>query len=193
MSLKNILTLSILICFNIHYTIRGEIILGAEIPNLDITKILGKWYLVGSTEATSELFCVNIIVQQQSENNFMMAAEVSLMPFLKTKYSLNSSKIISNVQMNATKIDGSSIINVEQYPGNKSVLVISDVNYDFYMVFYSSDTMTHLNDGTHAIIYIFSREKTLSDDVFDKVKNSNFYTQGIDSMNKLLRVKANVC
>lgn len=122
-----------------------------------------------------------------------MEAEVSSMSFSKIKYSSNISESIPHVKMNATKRNDSNIINIEQYPGGKSVLVIFDVNYNSYMVFYTSDTITHLNNGIHGIIYIFSREKMLSNDIFDKVKNSNFYTQGVDPNLKLLRVQANVC
>ncbi|KAK0172939.1 hypothetical protein PV328_006201 [Microctonus aethiopoides] len=194
MSLKNILVLTMLICFSTnYYTIKGEIILGVEIPKLNITEILGKWYLVGSTKADDEFACINIIIQQQSENNFSMEAKVSSMSFLKVKYSSNISESINHIKMNATKRNDSNIINIEQYPGGKSVLLIFDVNYNSYMVFYTSDTMTHLNNGTHGVIYIFSREKMLSNDIFDRVKNSNFYTQGVDPNLELRRVQANVC
>ncbi|KAK0078765.1 hypothetical protein PV326_009163 [Microctonus aethiopoides] len=162
-----------LICFSTnYYTIKGEIILGVEIPKLNITEILGKWYLVGSTKADDEFACINIIIQQQLENNFSMEAKVSSMSFLKVKYSSNISESINHIKMNATKRNDSDIINIEQYPG---------------------DTMTHLNNGTHGVIYIFSREKMLSNDIFDRVKNSNFYTQGVDPNLELRRVQANVC
>lgn len=40
MSLKNILALTMLICFSTnYYTIKGEIILGVEIPKLNITEV----------------------------------------------------------------------------------------------------------------------------------------------------------
>ncbi|KAK0071258.1 hypothetical protein PV326_001457 [Microctonus aethiopoides] len=193
MALKNILALSVLLCFSTYYIVEGEVIHGVEIPKLNITGILGKWYLVGSTKPDDEFICTTTIIEQQSENNFTIEAKISPMPFLRPKYPSTFSKSGLHFKVNATKRNDSSIINLKEHPHDKSALVIFDVNYDSYMVFYTSETTTRLMNGNYGLIFIFSREKALSEDIFNKVESSNFYTQGVNSKLKLLRVDASVC
>ncbi|KAK0070948.1 hypothetical protein PV325_013814, partial [Microctonus aethiopoides] len=186
MALKNILALSVLLCFSTYYTIEGQVIHGVEIPKLNITGILGKWYLVGSTKPDDEFICSTTIIEQQSENTFTINEKSSPMPFLRPIHPSTFSKYGLHFKVNATKRSDSSIINLKRYPHPDVAFVIFDVNYDSYMVLYISETTTRLN-GNQGLIYIFNREKALSEDIFNKVESSNFYTQGVSSAAKLRR------
>ncbi|KAK0082777.1 hypothetical protein PV325_009837 [Microctonus aethiopoides] len=117
MSLKTVLALSVLLCFSTYYTIEGEVIRGVKIPTLNITGILGKWYLVATTEEEQKLVCMNIIIKQQSKNNFTMDIESTEMFGLKRRFSARRFKPDLRVQMNAIKKNGSNIINLVQRPG----------------------------------------------------------------------------
>ncbi|KAK0074057.1 hypothetical protein PV326_012789 [Microctonus aethiopoides] len=193
MSLKTVLALSVLLCFSTYYTIEGEVIRGVKIPTLNITGILGKWYLVATTEEEQKLVCMNIIIKQQSKNNFTMDIESTEMFGLKRRFSARRFKPDLRVQMNAIKKNGSNIINLVQRPGFELGLVIFDLEYDSYMVWYLTNIRMSLEHATRGIIFILSRETTLSDDIFCKAKSSNFYARGVDPANKLFRIDTSVC
>ncbi|KAK0179906.1 hypothetical protein PV327_005610 [Microctonus hyperodae] len=187
MSLKNILALSVLVCLSTYYAIEGEIIREVDIPKLNVSKIVGKWYLLGGTVLNDGLSCMINTIEQQSENNFTMNIEITFIPSIQDRYVVVAGN--HNI-LNASIENDSSIINFRLTSELSSVSVIFDVKYDSYMATYATQTMAELNNGTEGRVLIFSREKTLSNDIYEKIKNSNFVKQGLNSTDELIHVNA---
>ncbi|KAK0172119.1 hypothetical protein PV328_005480 [Microctonus aethiopoides] len=190
MSLKNILALSVLVCLSTYCAIEGEIIRGEDIPKLNVTEIVGKWYLLGGTISNDGFSCMTNTVEQQSENNFTMKIQITFIPSIQERYSIVNDKVNT---VNASIENNSSIIHFRLTPELTSVSVIFAVKYDSYMVTYSAETVEDLNNSTNGRILLFSREKTISDDIYTKIENSNFFKQGVNSTIGLVHMNGTNC
>lgn len=129
-------------------------------------------------------------VEQQSENNFTMKIQITFIPSIQERYSIVDDNL--NV-VNASIENNSSIIHFRLTPELSSVSVIFDLKYDSYMVTYSAETVADLNNSTDGRILIFGREKTISDDIYKKIENSNFFKQGVNSTIELVHMNGTNC
>lgn len=133
-----------------------------------MVQALGQWVGLISSNGNTNISCSTMTFGPLSQRSFTMNS---------TFYETGTEPY--SLVFNCTLANDSNVIVCDKGAEGEMVALITDILYDSHMVMYTTSTVEKVGSGNDGYLFLLGRGNEISNEIFEKVKKSKFYLDGL--------------